>query len=161
MAKGHSHKHGNGHSHAPVVRGGPANKLPGKFNYGAFSKDLDLSPARSLEAVIAMTPEEMAKASRPVTSAYNELLAVAGSLEDVGYRRLMTECIASPKVTFLEMYPSDDDRKKLFKEMVRLGFFNKEDHADEVFPQGQRTSRRRAGNCCKYRPAVYRLRAGP
>ncbi|HWA42832.1 MAG TPA: hypothetical protein VHA10_06450 [Hypericibacter adhaerens] len=140
MAKGHKHQHGHGHvHHAPAVQGGPAKKLPGKFDYGAFSKDLDLSPARSLEAVIAMTPEDMARASRPVTSAYNELLAVASSLEDVGYRRLMTECVAAPRVTFLEMYPRDDDRKKLFKEMVRLGFFNKEDHPDEVWPQGHLT----------------------
>ena len=79
--------------------------LPGKFAYSAFSADLDLPPPRKLAEVVAMTPEEMANASRMVKAAYNELLQVAASLEDAGYRRLMTECIAAPKVTFLEMYP--------------------------------------------------------
>ena len=110
--------------------------LPGKFPYGSFSIDLELAPPRSLEEVTGMTPEDMARSSRLVMSAYNELLAVAASLEDPSYRRLMTECIAKPKITFLEMYPSDADRKNLFKEMVKQGFFNKEDHPDEVWPQG-------------------------
>jgi hypothetical protein len=86
-----------------------------------------------------MAPEEMAHASRLVTSAYNELLAVASSLEDPGYRRLMTECVAEPKVTFLEMYPSGQDRRRLFAEMVKHGFFNKEDSPDEVWPEGHMT----------------------
>src|ERR1700759_3421216 len=92
--------------------------LPGKFSYSAFSKELDLLPARSLDEVISLTAEQMAKASRLVTSAYNELLQVASSLEDPAYRRLMTECIASPKVTFLDLYPTAEDRQSLFKEMV-------------------------------------------
>ena len=111
-------------------------QLPGKFSYGAFSADLDLPASRRLGEVTAMTPEDMSRSSRLVTSAYNELLAVAASLEDSGYRRLMTECIAKPKITFLEMYPSDEDRKNLFKAMVKQGFFNKEDRPDEVWPQG-------------------------
>jgi hypothetical protein len=119
-----------------AVRGSKGKALPGAFKYSAFGKDLDLPPARSLDAVIAMTPQDMARASRLVTSAYNELLSVAASLEDAAYRRLMTECIAAPRVTFLEMYPSDADRKKLFAEMVRLGFFNKADSPDEVWPRG-------------------------
>ena len=80
--------------------------FPGKFSYSAFSKELDLLPARALDEVIALTAEEMARASRLVTSAYNELLQVAASLEDQAYRRLMTECIASPKITFLDLYPT-------------------------------------------------------
>ena len=119
-----------------VARGSKGKALPGPFKYSAFSKDLDLPPVRSLEEVVAMSPDEMARASRVVTSAYNELLSVAASLEDAGYRRLMTECIAEPRVTFLEMYPSDADRRKLFAEMVRLGFFNKADSPDEVWPRG-------------------------
>ena len=119
-----------------VVRFPNGPQLPGKFHYSAFSNDLDLAPTRTLGEVIAMSPEAMARASKPVMYAYNELLQVAASLEDDGYRRLMTECLASPKITFLEMYPSDDDRAKLFKEMVRLGFFNPEDHPDEVWPRG-------------------------
>ena len=83
-----------------------------------------------------MTPEDMANASRLVTCAYNELSADAASLEDAEYRRLMTECIARPKVTFLEMYPGDQDRRRLFDEMVKLGFFNKEDSPDHVWPRG-------------------------
>ena len=75
-------------------------RLPGRFAYSTFSKDLDLPERRSLGEVAAMTPEEMARASRLVTSAYNELLAVAASLEDRGYRRLMTECVAAPRVEF-------------------------------------------------------------
>jgi hypothetical protein len=35
----------------------------------------------------------------------------------------MTECIVRPKITFLEMYPSEADRQRLFKEMVKHGFF--------------------------------------
>lgn len=110
--------------------------LPGKFRYSSFSADLDLPPPRRLADVEAMTPAEMASASRLVTAAYNELLQVAASLEDASYRRLMTECIAAPKVTFLEMYPTEADRRKLFAEMVKLGFFNKEDSPDHVWPSG-------------------------
>lgn len=124
-------------NHEGQARGtGP---LPGKFQYGAFSKDLDLAPTRALDEVIAMSPEDMARASRVVSAAYNELLQVAASLEDDGYRQLMTECLAKPQVSFLEMYPSDDDRRKLFDEMVKLGFFNKEDDPDHVWPSGHMT----------------------
>ena len=38
--------------------------LPGKFNYSAFSKELDLLPARALDEVISLTAEQMARASR-------------------------------------------------------------------------------------------------
>lgn len=110
--------------------------VPGKFRYTAFSKDLDLPASRSLDEVVAMTPEDMARASRVVMAAYNELLQTAASLEDGAYRRLMTECLARPQITFLEMYPRDDDRRKLFDEMVRLGFFNKEDSPEHVWPDG-------------------------
>jgi len=113
--------------------GGP---MPGKFAYSAFSAELDLTPVRKLEEVVAMSPEDMARASRVVSSAYNELLQVAASLENREYRELMTECISGPKVAFLEMYKTDDDRRKLFDEMVKLGFFNKDDNPDYVFPAG-------------------------
>ena len=118
---------------------GKQHPYPGKFEYGAFSADLDLPEARSLNEVIALTPEQVARSSRLVNSAYNELLSVAASLEDAGYRRLMTECISSPKITFLEQYRGDADRRRIFDEMVKLGFFNKEDHPDEVFPAGHLT----------------------
>jgi hypothetical protein len=91
---------------------------------------------RTLAEIIAMTPTEMANASRLVSAAYNELLQVAASLEDSSYRRLMTECIAAPKVTFLEKYPREADRQKLFAEMVKLGFFNSEDSPEHVWPAG-------------------------
>jgi hypothetical protein len=71
-----------------------------------------------------------------VSGAYNELLQTASSLEDPGYRQLMTECIVRPTITFLELYPNDQDRRRLFDEMVRLGFFNAEDDADYVWPRG-------------------------
>ena len=110
--------------------------LPGRFNYSHFSRDLDLAPCRSIEEVTALSPEEMARASRFVSGIYNELLQTAASLEDEGYRRLMTECITSPKVTFLEMYPTEGDRKRMFDEMVRLGFFHPDDNPDHVWPAG-------------------------
>jgi hypothetical protein len=110
--------------------------LPGRFDYSAFHADLELAPARSLAEIEAMTPEDMARASRIVSAAYNELLQTASSLEDAEYRRLMTECVASPSVTFLELYPAPEDRRKLFEDMVRRGFFNAEDDADHVFPPG-------------------------
>ena len=106
--------------------------LPGRFQYNGFSEDLDLAPARSLGEIVAMSAEDMAKASRAVCGAYDELLQTAASLEDPGYRRLMTECIAKPQVTFLEMYPGDDDRRKVYDEMVKLGFFNAEDETSLV-----------------------------
>ena len=121
--------------HDDVVRSN-SRELPGRFAYSAFSADLELAPQRKLAEVVEMTPEEMANASRLVTSAYNELLSVAASLEDPEYRRLMTECVARPKITFLEMYPGDQDRRRLFDEMVKLGFFNKEDSPDHVWPRG-------------------------
>jgi hypothetical protein len=108
--------------------------LPGKFSYSKFSEDIELAPQRRLDEVIAMSPEDMARSSLMITGIYNELLRTASSLEDEGYRRLMTECIVHPKVTFLEMYASDEDRRKLFNEMVKLGFFNAEDNPDYVWP---------------------------
>jgi hypothetical protein len=116
--------------------GGPGGPLPGKFAYSHFSQDLDLAPTRRLDEIVAMSPDDMARSSRLVSGIYNELLQTAASLEDPGYRRLMTECIADPSVTFLEMYPSDADRRRLFDEMVRLGFFNPEDDPDYVWPRG-------------------------
>lgn len=116
--------------------GGPRGPLPGKFKYSHFSQDLDLAPHRRLAEVVAMSPDEMARASRLVSGTYNELLQTAASLEDPGYRRLMTECIVRPQVTFLEMYPDDDDRRRMFDEMVRLGFFNPADDPDHVWPRG-------------------------
>ena len=110
--------------------------MPGKFAYSAFSQDLAFGEPRSVAEIVAMTPAAMAGASRLVGAAYNELLQVAASLEDPSYRRLMTECITAPKVTFLEMYPTDEDRRQLFAEMVRLGFFNKEDFPEHVWPKG-------------------------
>ncbi|MBL8581491.1 MAG: hypothetical protein JNL61_04580 [Rhizobiaceae bacterium] len=115
---------------------GLGGRLPGKFVYSHFSDDLELAPQRRLDEVVALSPEEMARASRLVSGTYNELLQTAASLEDDGYRRLMTECIARPTVTFLEMYPTDQDRRRLFDEMVKLGFFNAADDPDHVFPRG-------------------------
>jgi len=108
--------------------------FPGRYAYSAFSKDLHVAPRRTLEEVISLSPEQMARSSRLVTSAYNELLQVAASLEDDGYRRLMTECLVAPRITFLELYPKDQDRRRIFGDMVRLGFFNEADDVDEVFP---------------------------
>jgi len=110
--------------------------LPGRFDYSSFSTSLNLAPPRSLAEIEAMTPTAMATASRLVSGAYNELLQVAASLEDASYRRLMTECIAAPKITFLEMYPTEGDRRRLFAEMVKLGFFNKDDSTEHVWPSG-------------------------
>jgi len=113
--------------------------LPGKFAYTAFSSDIELAPQRQLEEIVAMTPEEMARSSVMIMGIYNELLRTAASLEDEAYRRLMIECITKPKVTFLEMYPTDQDRRRLFDEMVKLGFFNAEDDPDHVWPRGHMT----------------------
>ena len=57
-------------------------------------------------------------------------------LRILSYRRLMTECIVSPKITFLEQFPTDQDRRRLFDEMVPLGFFNPADDPDHVWPRG-------------------------
>lgn len=110
--------------------------MPGKFAYARFSEDIEVAPPRRLEEVIAMSPEDMSRSSTLIMAIYNELLRTAASLEDEGYRRLMTECIVRPKVTFLEMYPSEADRRRLFDEMVRLGFFNAEDSPEHVWPAG-------------------------
>lgn len=104
--------------------------------YTKFSPDIPAGPVRKLDEIVAMTPEDMAKASGLVCRAYSELLAVASSLEEPAYRTLMMECIQRPKITFLELYPSDEDRDRLFKEMVRLGFFNREDTPEHVWPRG-------------------------
>ena len=97
--------------------------------------DLELAESRKLEEIIACH-EQMAKASRLVMGIYNELLQTASSLEDQGYRELMRECITRPKITFLELHKSDQDRRRLFDEMVRRGFFNIEDDPDHVWPPG-------------------------
>lgn len=115
---------------------GKGGAMPGKFAYQAFSGELDLCETRPMEEVIAMSPENMARSSRLVMGTYNELLQVASSLENDDYRKLMTECITGPKVTFLELYPTDADRRKMFDEMVKLGFFNAKDDPDHVWPAG-------------------------
>lgn len=115
---------------------GKGGAMPGKFAYAKFSAHMDLAETRKLEDIIAMSPEDMARASRLVMGTYNELLQTAASIEDEGYRRLMTECIVAPKVSFLELYPTEDDRNKMFAEMVQLGFFNAEDDPDHVWPSG-------------------------
>lgn len=102
----------------------------------AFSHHLELPEPVSLDEAIAMTPEQMAQSSRLVSGVYDELLRVAASLENPDYRELMTECVAAPKITFLELYPGEDDRKRMFDEMVKLGFFNAEDDPDHVWPSG-------------------------
>jgi hypothetical protein len=124
------------HNHTVGQFGAP---LPGPFKYSAFSGDLHLPEQRKFDEIIALTPTEIAQSSRLVTTAYNELLSVAASLEDDGYRRLMTECVAAPRVTFLELYPTDADRQRIFAEMVKLSFFNKADAVDEVFPRDHLT----------------------
>lgn len=113
--------------------------LPGKFAYTAFSSDIELAPQLRLEEIVAMSPEEMARSSLMIMGIYNELLRTAASLEDEAYRRLMIECLTKPKITFLEMYPTDQDRRRLFDEMVKLGFFNAEDDPDHVWPRGHMT----------------------
>jgi hypothetical protein len=110
--------------------------LPGKFAYSKFSTDLELAAQRRLEDIITMSPEDMARSSLLVMGIYNELLRTAASLEDERYRGLMTECIVRPKITFLEMYPSEADRQRLFKEMVKHGFFNPSDNPNHVWPAG-------------------------
>jgi hypothetical protein len=120
-------------AHGPNGINGP---YPGRFEYSAFSEDLELAPTRKLEEVVAMSPEEMSQASRLVMGVHNELLQTASSLEDRGYRELMSECIVRPKVTFLELYKTGQDRRRLFEEMVKLGFFNAEDDPDYVWPEG-------------------------
>lgn len=110
--------------------------LPGQFAYAKFSADIELTPQRRLEEVVALSPEDMARSSLLITSTYNELLRTAASLEDEGYRRLMTECIVRPQITFLEQYRTDEDRRRIFDEMVKLGFFNAEDSPDYVWPSG-------------------------
>ncbi len=118
---------------------GRSKRLPGKFRYHAISHGLEPVWTRTLEEVVAMSPEAMARASLLVTSAYDELLMAARGLDHNEYRRLMTECLLSPKVTFLEMYPTDADRKKLFDEMVARGYFNRRDTPDYVWPPGHMT----------------------
>lgn len=122
-------------SHAHVAQGSDRSTKH-HADLPAFSETLSLPEPKSLDEVIAMTPQQMAEASLLVTAAYDELLAVAASLENPDYRALMTECVAAPKVTFLEMYPTDEDRRRLFDEMVKLGFFNAEDDPDHVWPAG-------------------------
>ena len=73
MARSHTHR-----------RARPAG-LPGPFKYSAVSRDLALPERRSLDEVVTLTPDAMARASRLVTSAYNELVATAASLEDAGF----------------------------------------------------------------------------
>src|SRR3954451_19873887 len=114
-------------AHGPGGRGGP---YPGRFEYSAFADDLEVAGARDLADVISMSAEEMARASRLVMGAYHELLQTASSLENENYRELMAECTARPRVTFLEMYKTDADRRRLFDEMVKLGFFNPADDPD-------------------------------
>jgi hypothetical protein len=56
--------------------GGP---LPGRFAYSHFSTDLDLAAPRRLDEVVAMSPEDMARASRLVSGFTNGRRTVPGS----------------------------------------------------------------------------------
>ena len=81
-----------------------------------------------------MTPEEIARSSRLVMAAYNELLQTAAGLENAAYRQLMNEVLETPRVTFLEQFPTSVDRQKMFDDMVKRGYFNAEDTPDYVWP---------------------------
>jgi hypothetical protein len=88
------------------LKGAFAAEVPGPYPYHTFSMDLDLPEPRSLAEVEAMTPEEIARSSRLIMAAYDEMLRVAASLENPAYRQVMTEIVARPKVTFLDdLYP--------------------------------------------------------
>jgi hypothetical protein len=111
-----------------------AGKVPGPYSYNTFSKDLSLPEPRPLEQVAAMTPLEIARSSGLITASYDELLRVAASLEVPAYRQLMTEILTKPRITFLDLYPTEQDRQKVFDEMVTRGFFNAEDAPGYVWP---------------------------
>jgi hypothetical protein len=119
------------------LKGAPAAELPGLYPYHTFSKDLELPEPRSLAEVEAMTPEQIARSSRLIMAAYNEMLRVAESLENPAYRQVMTGIVTKPKITFLkDLYPTENDRRKIVGEMVARGYFNAEDPAEYMFPSG-------------------------
>jgi len=112
-------------------------KLPGLYKYTGFSKEFVLPEPLSLNQVEAMTPRQIADSSALVRGAYQELHQVASSLERQEYRAIMFEYLTRPKLTFMtDLYRSPSDRKAIFDEMVKLGFFMAEDNADYVFPPG-------------------------
>jgi hypothetical protein len=114
-----------------------ANPVPGPYPYHTFSKDLELPEPRRLAEVEAMTPAQIARSSRLVTTAYDDLLKIAASLENPAYRQVMTGIVAKPKLTFLgDLYPSEKDRQKIVAEMVARGYSNAEDPPDYLFPSG-------------------------
>jgi hypothetical protein len=111
--------------------------VPGPYPYHPFSKDLELPEPRRLAEVEAMTPAEIARSSRLVTTAYDDLLRVAASLENPAYRQVMTEIVGKPKLAFLgDLYPTEKDRQKIVGEMVARGYFTAEDPPDYLFPAG-------------------------
>ena len=66
-------------THAKHARGeGP---LPGPFKYSAFHADLELAPARPLDEIEAMSPEDMARASRVVSAPTTSWSRPPSSLE--------------------------------------------------------------------------------
>ena len=108
--------------------------FPGKFSYSAFSQELDLSPTRGLDEVISLTAEEMARASRLVTSAYHELLQGAAQFARPGLSPADDRMYRFTQKNLPGSLSDPSGSAGSFAEMVGLGFFNSRDNATDVFP---------------------------
>jgi len=114
-----------------------AAKLPGLYRYTGFSKEFALPEPLLLSQVEAMTPTQIADSSALVRAAYQELHQVASSLEKEEYRAVMSDILTHPRLTVMtDLYRTPADRKAIFNEMVKHGFFMAEDNPDYVFPPG-------------------------
>jgi hypothetical protein len=110
------------------------------FNPGSvfpgFSASLEatLPDPIALSEIVSLNPNEMARRSSLVTSAYRELVNMALSLKNVHYRRLMVDVLGSTAITFMELYRTRADREKIRNELARFGYMSAEDDVDELFP---------------------------
>jgi hypothetical protein len=107
---------------------------PGVF--APFSESLiaTLPEPVQLSDIVSMSAVDMARRSRLVMSAYQELTQMALSLRNPAYRTPMLDILRDPKITFLALYPRRVDREAIRNELARFEYMSAEDDVDELFP---------------------------
>jgi hypothetical protein len=93
-----------------------------------------LAPPISLADVVGLSPADIAKGSQLVIAAYKELVNQALSIRNDAYRKPMLDVLRDSRVGFLELYPTRESREAIRDELAALGYMEREDDVDELFP---------------------------
>ena len=87
-----------------------------------------------LADVVGLSPADIANGSQLVIAAYKELVNAALSIRNDAYRKPMLDVLRDSRVSFLELYPTRESREAIRDELAALGYMEREDDVDELFP---------------------------